>query len=149
MSNKLIAGVVALSLCAACCPAQTHKPSSVIAPPRTAPLDIRPWLSPFNNRQTPLTLFPQMTTSPQNWDPMDMDWGRAELAARLATIQRGMLFKTAVQRLRLLGGVEDGGLQSVPATRYFFKPGYIVTVPQKEGRVSGPLQVVLGQMAYD
>ena len=150
MLTKIVLSVVLLGLCSHVCLAQTKKPSSAIAPlPHTIPFNLSPWLLPSNARQMPLTLFPEWTTPPQSWDPMSMGWGRAELTAHLAGIQRGTPFKIAVQQLRLLGGVEDGGAQSVPATRYFFKPGYIVTLPEKEGRVSGPLQVALGQMALD
>ncbi len=148
MLIKIVLGVVVLGLSSHACLAQAQKPSSALAPLRTVSLDIYPWLLPSTCGLSGLTLFPWIAPA-QTWEPTDMDWGRAELASRFATIRRGTPLKIAVQRLRLLGGVEDGGLQTIPATRYFFKPGYIVTIPQKEGRVSGPLQVALGQMASD
>ena len=149
MLSKMVLSVIVLGLCSHGCLAQIRKPSSIIVQPRPSPPDISPCLFPAADKQTPLTLFPVWTTPPQAWDPLNTNWGQTELAAKLAGIKRGMPLKIAVQRLRLLGGVEDGGLQSIPITRYFFKPGYIVTIPQKDGFVSGPLQVTLGQMACD
>ena len=148
MLIKIALGVVVLGLSSHGCLAQTRKPSSVIAPPRTAPLNLYPWLFPSTGGLSRPTLFPGAAPM-QAWEPMEMDWGRAELASRLATIRRGTPLNVAVQRLRLLGGVEDGGAQCVPATRYFFKPGYIVNIPERGGRVSGSLQVALGQFHTD
>lgn len=79
----------------------------------------------------------------------EVSWSLAELTLRLSDIRVGTHFGFAVQRLRILGGVEDGGLQTIPATRFYFSPGIIVNVPQKDWRVTGTPQISSGQMSYD
>ena len=153
MLNKIMAGVIVLGLCSHGCLAQPHKPlskpSSAIPPPHPAPLDISPWLYPAANRQLSPTSFPQWTTQPQAWDPLNTNWGFTELTLKLAGIQRGLPLRSALLWLRALGGIEDGGVQYVPATRYYFKPGIMVYVPGENGYVTGPAQISLGQFHTD
>lgn len=150
MLSKIVLSVIVLGLCGHGCLAQTRLPSSAITPlPRTMPLDISPWLFPVQRRGGDPTLFPEWTKPPQAWDPMSISWGFTELTLKLAGIQPGMPVNRALLWLRSLGGVEDGGVQCIPATRYFFRPGIMVYVPAERGYVTGPPQITLGQFHYD
>lgn len=149
MLSKIVLSVIVLGLCSHGCLAQTRKPSSAILPPRPAPLDLRAWQSYVASSVAHPTLFPLWATPVQTNSLLNMDWKLAELASQLSDIHAGMPFSTAVQRLRILGGREDGGLQTIPATRYYFNTGIIVDVPQKNGRVTGPPQLAPGSFAYD
>ena len=158
MRSKIVLSLAVMGLCAPCCLAQISKPSAVIAPPRTAPLDIYPWVLPPTGGLSGPTLFPG--AAPQAWDPqnigwLNISWSLAEIAAQLYNIHAGMPFALAVQQIRILGGVEEGGLQresgvqTFPATRYFFAPGIIVNIPEKGGYVTGPPEITRGQLAFD
>jgi hypothetical protein len=83
------------------------------------------------------------------YTPVSINWTLAELALRTADIRPGTPSKVAIHRLFLLGGREDGGLQLIPATRYYFSPGIIVNVPIKNGVVTGPLQLSPGLFSVD
>ena len=149
MLSKIALSVVVLGLCSHGCLAQTAKSSSAIAPLRTAPLDLRAWQSYVVSSVSRPTLFPEWNTPVQTNSLLNMDWKLAELASKLSDIHAGMPFRLAVQRLQVLGGVEAGGLQSIPATRYYFSSGVIVNVPQKDGRVTGSPQLAPGSFVYD
>ena len=149
MLSKIALSVVVLGLCSHGCLAQTAKPSSVVAPSRTVPLDISSWLFPASSSISHPTLFPEWSTPVQTNSLLNMDWKLAELASKLSDIHAGMPIGIAVQRLRILGGVVDGGFQTLPATRYFFNPGITVIMPQKDGHVSGPIQIAPGSFTYD
>ncbi len=141
MLIKIALSVVVLGLSSHACLAQTHKPLPVAVPPRTAPLDISPWLFPVQNRGGDPTLFTPWTTPAQAWDPINANWDFTALTLRISGIQPGLPVNRALLWLRTLGGIEDGGVQSIPATRYFFSPGIMVYVPTKDGYVTGPPQI--------
>lgn len=149
MLSKIIVGVIVLGFCSQVCQAQTQKPSSIIASPRTAPLDISPWLFPAQNRGGDLTLFPQWIKPVQPESRPILGWDFTALTLQLSGIQPGLPLNRALLWLRTLGGVEDGGLQLLTAPRYYFSPGILVTVPEKDGYVTSPPQITRGQFHTD
>ncbi len=80
---------------------------------------------------------------------LDINWQIAELASELYDIGPGTSMKIAVQRIKILGGTEDGGLQTIPAMRFYFDAGIIVVVHARNGVVTGPLQLSPGVMSVD
>lgn len=79
----------------------------------------------------------------------NVNWRSADLARQLSDLHRGTSLNSAAQRIAILGGREDGGLQSIPATRYYFSPGIIVEIPVKNGVITGPLRIYPGGFNYD
>jgi hypothetical protein len=77
-------------------------------------------------------------------DPlMDRDWQIAVLAFRLSSIRPGTPLTEAVQEVTALGGTLDGGIHSVPPTRFYLDPGLAVEIPAKDGHVAGSLCLTL------
>ncbi len=94
--------------------------------------------------QTPQSLSSAGIVTPVPDDPlMDREWQIAVLSFQLSGIRPGTPLTVAVQEVRLLGGTEDGGLQSVPPTLFYLDPGLFVEIPAKEGQVAGPLRLTL------
>ena len=149
MLSKIVLSVIVLGLCGHGCLAQTQKPSSTIAPPRTVPLDISPWLFPARSSAGDQILFPQWTKPTHAWNPPILEWNFTALTLQLSGIQSGLPMNRALLWLRTLGGVEDGGVQNILAPRYYFSPGILVTVPEKDGYVTAPPQIMRGYMSYD
>ena len=147
MLNKIVLSVIVLGFCGHGCLAQTQKPSSAITP-RTVPLDISPWLFPARSAGDP-TLFPQWTKPTQPWSRPILEWDFTALTLQLSGIQPGLPMNRALLWLRTLGGVEDGGVQNILAFRYYFSPGILVTVPEKDGYVTAPPEITRGYMSYD
>jgi hypothetical protein len=93
--------------------------------------------------------FQDFTRSTSPYDQFTINWQLAKLALQLSDLHRGTPLKSAVQRIRILGGREDGGLQRIPATRYYFSPGITVEIPEKNGVVTAPLQLSPGSFHCD
>ena len=92
----------------------------------------------------------QMLAPPARPNPLfNVNWRLADLARRLSDLRRGSSLELALKRIAILGGREDGGLQTIPATRYYFSPGIIVEIPVKEGAVTGPLRIHPGGFSCD
>jgi len=80
---------------------------------------------------------------------VSINWRLAELALRLSDLHRGVSLILAIRQISVLGGKEDGGQQSIPATRYYFNPGIIVEIPVRNGVVTGHLRISPGSFSYD
>jgi len=93
--------------------------------------------------------FQSSAPSAKNNLPGNVNRRSADLARRLSDLHRGTSLKSAAQRIARLGGREDGGLQSIPATRYYFSPGIIVEIPAQDGVITGPLRIHPGSFNYD
>ena len=92
----------------------------------------------------------QMFAPPARPNPLfNVNWRLADLARRLSDLRRGSSLELALKRIAILGGREDGGLQTIPATRYYFSPGVIIEIPAKDGVITGPLRIHPGGFDYD
>lgn len=92
----------------------------------------------------------QMFAPPARPNPLfNVNWRLADLARRLSDLRRGSSLELALKRISILGGREDGGLQTIPATRYYFSPGVIIEIPAKDGVITGPLRIHPGGFDYD
>lgn len=140
MNTKIVIAVSALALSGHLCLAQAPKqPTPVMRHWNTDPITGALHTLPF-----------QDFTTPSQTDRLSsINWRLAELALRLSDLHRGTPLKSAVQRISILGGRKDGGLQTIPATRYYFNPGIVVDIPAKNGVITGPLRVRPGAFSYD
>jgi hypothetical protein len=140
MGKKIMLAVLALTLNSQFCLAQ--------APKHSAPV-ISHWVTDPITGSLHTLPFQDFALSPKADRLLTINWQLPELALRLSDLHRGTPLKTAAQRMLILGGRKDGGLQRIPATRYYFNPGIIVEIPVKDGVLTGPLRISPGAFAID
>lgn len=140
MYKKLLLAISALTLSGNLCLAQT---------PKQSPPIMRHWITDPITFSLHTLPFQDFTTPTQVDRPLHINWRLAELVLRLSDLRRGTSLKSVVQRIAILGGREDGGLQSIPATRYYFNPGINVEVPVKNGVLTGPVRIFPGAFHCD
>jgi hypothetical protein len=134
MNQKILFGLLVFILSCQLCSAQA---------PQAPPLGSMTW-SVNSNAALSQPLFPgepEWKVSGLNDSPVDREWQIAELVCDLSGIRSGTRLETAVWKIRMLGGIPDGGLQSVPPTFFYLDPGLTIEIPVKDGRVNGPLHL--------